>query len=56
MRATFNTADMVGRFVVFNVGGNKYRLITVIHYDRAKVYIRHALTHAEYGEGKWKDE
>ena len=56
VRATFNTADTVGRFVVFNIGGNKYRLIAVILYDRAKVYIRHVLTHAEYGAGKWKDE
>ena len=56
VRATFNTADAVGRFVVFDIGGNKYRLITVIHYDRGKVYIRHVLTHAEYDEGKWKDE
>ena len=56
VRDTFNTADLVGRFVVFDIGGNKYRLITVIHYDRGKVYIRHVLTHAEYDEGKWKDE
>ena len=56
VRKTFNTADAVGRFVVFDIGGNKYRLIAVIHYDRGKVYIRHVLTHAEYDEGKWKDE
>jgi mRNA interferase HigB len=56
VRATFNTADAVGKLVVFNIGGNNYRLIAVIHYDRGKVYIRHVLTHAEYDEGKWKDE
>ena len=56
VRDTFNTADLVGRFVVFDIGGNKYRLIAVIHYDRGKIYIRHVLTHAEYDEGKWKDE
>ena len=56
VRDTFNTADLVGRFVVFDIGGNKYRLIAVIHYDHGKVYIRHVLTHAEYDEGKWKDE
>ena len=56
VRRTFNSADVVGRFVVFNIGGNKYRLIAVIHYNRGKVFIRHVLTHAEYDEGKWKDE
>jgi mRNA interferase HigB len=54
MRQTFSTADPVGRFVVFNLGGNKYRLIAVIHFNRGKLFIRHMLTHAEYDEGKWK--
>jgi mRNA interferase HigB len=56
VRNTFNTADSVGRFVVFDIGGNKYRLIAVIHYNRGKLYVRHMLTHAEYDKGKWKDD
>lgn len=56
VRKTFSTADSVGRFVVFDIGGNKYRLIGVIHYDRRKLFVRHVLTHAEYDEGKWKDD
>jgi mRNA interferase HigB len=55
VRKTFKTTDLVGRFVVFNIGGNKYRLIAVIHFNRGKVFVRHVLTHAEYDEGKWKD-
>jgi mRNA interferase HigB len=55
VRKTFNTADAVGRFVVFDIGGNKYRLIAVIHYDRGKLFVRQVLTHAEYDKGKWKD-
>ena len=54
VRETFNSADKVGEFIVFNIGGNKYRLITVIHFDRQKVYVRHVLTHSEYDKGKWK--
>ncbi len=54
LRAVYPHADQVGRFTVFNIGGNKYRLIAVIHYNRRKVYIRHILSHAEYDLGKWK--
>jgi mRNA interferase HigB len=54
VRAAFNAADQVGKFTVFDIGGNKYRLIAVIHYDRGKVFVRHVLTHAEYDEGSWK--
>ena len=56
VRKTFSAADPVGRFVVFDIGGNKYRLIAVIHYNRGKLYVRHVLTHTEYDEGKWKDD
>jgi mRNA interferase HigB len=56
VRKTFNTADQVGKFTVFDIGGNKYRLIAVIHFNRGKLYVRHVLTHSEYDEGKWKDE
>ncbi len=47
--------DRYKQFVIFDIGGNKYRLIAVIHYNRGRVYIRHVLTHAEYDRGKWKD-
>jgi mRNA interferase HigB len=39
---------------VFNIGGNKYRLIAALHFNRRKVYIRHVLTHPEYARGAWK--
>jgi len=54
LREVFPSADMVDNWVVFNIGGNKYRLITSIHFNRGKVYIRHVLTHAEYDKGDWK--
>jgi mRNA interferase HigB len=55
IRALFPRADRVGRFTVFDIGGNKYRLITVIHHNRGKVFIRSVLTHKEYDRGAWKD-
>jgi HigB_toxin, RelE-like toxic component of a toxin-antitoxin system len=51
----FPSADQVGKLTVFNIGGNKVRLIAAIHYNRHKVYIRAVLTHSEYDEGKWKE-
>ena len=54
LRATFASADYVEGMTVFNIGGNKYRLIAAIHYNRRKVFIRSLLTHAEYDLGKWK--
>jgi mRNA interferase HigB len=60
VRATFPHADLVtvrsGRqVVVFNIGGNKYRLITAIHYNRQLVFTLRVLTHAEYSRDDWKD-
>jgi len=54
LRITFPSADQVEKFTVFNIGGNKYRLIVAIHYNWKKVYIRHVLTHAEYSRGDWR--
>jgi len=56
VRRTFKDADYVDGYVIFNIRGNRYRLITVIHYakttDEVKtqghVYIRSFLTHREY--------
>jgi mRNA interferase HigB len=55
LRATFPPADQVGKLTVFNIGGNKIRLIAAIHYNRRKVYVRSVLTHAEYDEQSWKE-
>lgn len=55
LRKTFPSADQVGRLTVFNIGGNKFRLITFIVYARRRIYIRDILTHKEYDKGKWKE-
>jgi mRNA interferase HigB len=55
LRAVFPSADQVGKLTVFNVGGNKVRLVAAIHYNRKKVYIRAVLTHEEYDRGDWKE-
>jgi mRNA interferase HigB len=54
IRATFGSVDQVEKFLVFNVGGNKYRIIVDIKYEYKKIYIRHVLPHSEYDKGTWK--
>ncbi len=56
LRAAFPSVDKVDQWVIFNIGGNKYRLIVSVHFNRGKVYIRHVLTHAEYDKGDWKND
>ena len=41
---------------IFNVAGNKYRLITCIHYNRRKVYVLRVFTHTEYDRENWKEQ
>ncbi len=55
LRETFPSADLIGKLTVFNIGGNKYRLIAAIHFNRQKVYVRNVLTHKEYDKGDWKE-
>jgi mRNA interferase HigB len=54
LKATFGMADFVGDLTVFNIGGNKYRLIAFVQFRRQIVYIKHILTHKEYDKGDWK--
>ena len=54
LRRIFPHADQVDGLTVFNIGGNKARLVAALHYNRRKVYIRAVLTHAEYDAGKWR--
>ena len=50
IKQVFGSADYVVPYTIFDIGGNNYRLITVIHYNVGKVYIREVLTHREYDE------
>ena len=54
VKAAFGSASLVGNCVVFNIGGNKYRLITRILYPSQKVFILKVMTHAEYDDNKWQ--
>mgnify|MGYP000387663947 CR=1 FL=1 len=56
LKQTFRLADKVGKFVVFNIGGNKYRLVAIVHFKYRKIYIRGVLSHREYDKEHWKRE
>jgi len=48
MRAVWPTADFVDPYTIFNIKGNHYRLLTIVHYRYKRVYIKAFLTHAAY--------
>ncbi|SEM85728.1 mRNA interferase HigB [Pseudomonas sp. ok272] len=55
MKALFPATDKVGSLHVFNIGGNKLRLIAVVQYKVQRLYIKQVLDHREYDKGKWKE-
>lgn len=54
VKRAFGAVDKVAEWHVFDIGGNKYRLIAYMRYDWKRCFIKHVLTHAEYGKGRWK--
>jgi mRNA interferase HigB len=56
VKADFGSASLVGSCVVFNIGGNKYRLATRILYQSQKVFVLNVMTHDEYDQDAWKDQ
>jgi mRNA interferase HigB len=54
LRRVYPNADLVGRRTVFNVAGNKYRLIARVNYQTQRVFDLYILTHTEYDRGAWK--
>jgi len=58
LKRTFSSMDMVvvkeRSLYVFNVGGNKYRLVAAIHFTSQKLFVRDIMTHSEYNAERWK--
>jgi len=54
VRNSWKNSDVVGPFVVFDIGNNRCRLIVTIKYRWRMVYIRHILSHAEYDRKEWQ--
>jgi mRNA interferase HigB len=57
VKRELGSADAVGKLTIFNISGNRYRLITYIDYRNSKVFIRGPLlTHKQYDAGNWKND
>jgi mRNA interferase HigB len=63
LKATCRSADSYRRCVIFDIGGNNFRLIGWVRYSRSleggrwsqgRIFVRHVLTHAEYDKDQWK--
>jgi mRNA interferase HigB len=54
VRNSWKNSDVVGDFVVFDVGHNRCRLIATIKYQWRMVYIRRILSHVEYDQEDWQ--
>jgi mRNA interferase HigB len=51
VKTMFRGADILkNERVVFNIGGNKYRLLAAVHYRGRRIYVRFIGTHKEYDE------
>ena len=60
LRRTFPSAEAVRvasgrRVIVFNIGGNSYRLMAALHFNTGQAYALAFMTHSEYSKDRWKD-
>jgi mRNA interferase HigB len=62
LNTVFGSVDMVPirrqqksiDYYVFDIGGNKYRLIAAVHFNTQMIFVRNVLTHQDYDQGRWK--
>lgn len=53
VRMSFPDADQVGAVLIFNIRGNRYRLIVTHTFPKNKLYVKALLTHKEYDRKEW---
>lgn len=56
LRQTINSVDMVGKYHIFNIKGNDYRLITAVHYNTGLIFVRDFVSHAEYSKKSYQSK
>lgn len=55
LKQVYPSADLVGRYIVFNIKGNNYRLVSRMVFRSQTVFIVAVMTHKDYDLGKWKE-
>ena len=56
VQSLYKSAESVGNFTVFNIRGNRYRLIVDLIYHHQVIYVKYILTHSEYDKELWKND
>jgi mRNA interferase HigB len=54
LKKTFGAADQVKPHTVFDISGNKYRIIALVHYQLRTVTVEEILSHKDYAKGRWR--
>jgi mRNA interferase HigB len=54
VRMSFPATDMAGPLAIFNIRGNRYRLIVRMVFQYRRIYVKEFVTHAEYDKGAWR--
>lgn len=53
VRLTWRNTDCVKGKTIFNIKGNRYRLIAIVNYASQTLIVRMLITHGEYSQGEW---
>jgi len=53
LRLTWRNTDSTKGQTIFNIKGNKYRLIAIVNYSSQTIIVKDLITHAEYSEREW---
>lgn len=54
IRKEFPSANLIGEALVFNLCGNRYRLIATVYFAAREIYVKALMTHKEYDREEWK--
>jgi len=53
LRLTWRNTDSTKGLTIFNIKGNKYRLIAIVNYGSHTMIVKELITHSEYNEKEW---
>jgi mRNA interferase HigB len=54
LKKAFNSVDKIRDKTIFDIGGNKYRIIAHVRFEKQILYVKAVLTHEDYAKDDWK--